>query len=125
MQNFSAEKFLNKRLRFSGYIKAKNVAGSAGLWMRIDGKENPTKPLEFDNMNNRPIKGNTGWKKYDIVLDIPPNSNLVNIGILLTGTGEIMISNLKFEVVDKSIPTTDLINRFQEIDEPINLDFKK
>ncbi len=43
MQNFSAEKYLNKRVRLSGYIKSKNVILSAGLWMRIDGKDNPTK----------------------------------------------------------------------------------
>lgn len=125
MQNFSAEKYLNKRVRFSGYIKSKNVAESAGLWMRIDGKENPTKPLGFDNMENRPIKGTNNWKKYDVVLDVPSNSNLINIGILLAGTGEVWISNLKFEVVDKNVPTTDLISKAQKIEGPVNLDFNK
>ncbi|MFZ0452835.1 MAG: hypothetical protein WCE54_11715 [Ignavibacteriaceae bacterium] len=125
MQNFSAEKYLNKRVRFSGYVKSKSVAGSAGLWMRIDGKENPTKPLGFDNMNNRPIKGTSDWKKYNVVLDIPPNSNLINIGVLLAGTGEIWTSDLKFETVDKSVPTTDLLSKAKKIEGPVNLDLKK
>ena len=125
MQNFSAKKYLNKRVRFSGYIKSKNVAGSAGLWMRIDGKENPTKPLGFDNMNNRPIKGTNNWKKYNVVLDVPTNSNLINIGVLLAGTGEVWISDLKFETVDKSVPTTDLLTKAKKIEGPVNLDFKK
>lgn len=125
MQNSSAEKYLNKRVRFSGYVKSKNVVESAGLWMRIDGKDNPAEPLAFDNMNNRPIKGNTECKKYNVVLDVPSNSNLINIGILLAGTGEIWISNLKFEIVYKSVPTTDLVSRSLMQDGPVNLDFKK
>lgn len=125
MQNFSAEKYLNERVRLSGYIKSENVAGSAGLWMRIDGKEDPRKPLAFDNMNNRPIQGTNNWKKYDVVLDVPSNSNLINIGVLLAGTGEVWISNLKFEMVDKSISTTDLLGKTQKIEAPVNLDFNK
>ena len=125
MQYFSAEKYLNKRVRLSGYIKSKDVAESAGLWMRIDGKDNPSKPLSFDNMANRPIKGTTEWKKYDIVLDVPSNSNLINFGLLLSGTGEVWISELKYEVVDKDVPTTNLMNNAPKADEPVNLNFEK
>jgi hypothetical protein len=123
MQNFSAEKYLNKRVRLSGDIKSRNVDQWAGLWMRIDGKDNPTKPLGFDNMMNRSIKGTTDWKKYSVVLDVPSNSNLINIGILLAGKGEVWVSNLKFDIVDKSVPVTDLKENPSK-SEPSNLDFK-
>jgi len=124
MQSFSAEKYLNKRVRFSGDIKSENVAESAGLWMRIDGKGSPIKTLEFDNMNNRPIKGTTNWKKYSVVLDVPDPSNMINIGFLLSGTGEIWVKNLKFEEVNKNVPTTDLMSEAQNKKEPVNLNFK-
>lgn len=123
MQNFSADKYLGKRLRLSGYIKSKDVIESAGLWMRIDGAGNPPKMLGFDNMHNRPIKGTTNWKKYDVVLDVPSNSKSVNIGVLLSGTGEIWVSNLRFEVVDKNVPTTNLMNNYQQAKGPVNLNF--
>jgi len=55
---------------------------SAGFWLRIDGKENPKQQLGFDNMNNRPVKGTTDWKLYQIVLDVPENSGLINFGAL-------------------------------------------
>jgi hypothetical protein len=124
MQSFSADNYLNKRVRFSGYVKSKDVAGTAGLWMRIDGKEDPTKPLAFDNMSNRPITGVTEWTKYDVVLDIPSNGNMINIGILLSSTGELWVRNLKLEVVDTTVPTTDLINKSSKLTEPVNLDFQ-
>ena len=40
MQDFSADKYLNKRVRLSGYVKSKDVVQWAGLWMRIDGNQN-------------------------------------------------------------------------------------
>jgi hypothetical protein len=123
MQNFSAEKYLNKRVRFSANVKAINVEQWAGLWMRIDGKGTPHKSLGFDNMQNRPIKGNTDWKYYSVVLDVPVESNTINFGILLAGTGEILFSNLNFEVVDKSVPTTNA--GYKPPSEPKNLDLNK
>ena len=124
MQSFSADKYLNKRVRFSGYIKSNNVTGSAALWMRIDGKGSPVKTLEFDNMGNHPIKGTTDWKKYSIVLDVPGPSNMINFGILLAGTGEVLVDNLKFEEVNKNVPTTDMMSKEQRQEEPVNLNFK-
>ena len=124
MQSFSAEKYLNKRVRFSGYVKSQDVNESAALWMRIDGKGSPVKTLEFDNMNNRPIKGTTDWKKYSVVLDVPDQSNRINFGFLLAGTGEIWVKNLKFEEVNKSVPTTDLRFEVNKQKEPVNLNFK-
>jgi len=62
MQMFKANDYLNKRMRFSADVKSEGIEAWAGLWMRIDG---PTqhKPLGFDNMQNRPIKGTTDWHK--------------------------------------------------------------
>lgn len=125
MQYFSADKYLGKRVRLSGYIKSKDVIKSAGLWMRIDGSGTPPKILGFDNMYNRPIKGTTNWKKYDVVLDVPSGGKSVNIGILLSGTGEIWISDLKFEVVGKNVQTTNLMGRYSRSKKPMNLNFGK
>jgi hypothetical protein len=125
MQNFSADNYLNKRVRLSGYIKSKDVAETAGFWMRIDGKENPQKPLAFDNMGNRPITGTTEWKKYDVVLDVDSNATMINFGILLSSTGQVWVRNLKFQIVDKSVPTTDLNISSSKPTEPVNLDFEK
>ena len=59
-----------------------------------------------------------------MVLDIPSNGNMINIGILLSSTGELWVRNLKLEVVDTTVPTTDLINKSSKLTEPVNLDFQ-
>ncbi|MEJ7559365.1 MAG: hypothetical protein WKF66_13730 [Pedobacter sp.] len=105
MQSFTPSNYLGKRVRLSGYIKSKDVTNWAGMWFRIDGPDKG-KSLGFDNMQKRPITGTTAWKKYEIVLDAPENSIGFAFGVLQNGTGEVWLDDLKFEIVDKSVPLT-------------------
>jgi len=124
MQTCLPDKYLGKRVRMSGYLKTKDVAGWAGLWFRIDGqKSNST--LGFDNMKDgkkdRSIKGTTDWAKYEIVLDVPEKATNLAYGALLVKTGQIWFTDISFEVVDNSVPTTGSGSH----DEPTNLNFDK
>lgn len=125
MQSFMSDKYLGKRIRLTGYIKTKDVAGKACFWLRVE-KANSQQSLSFDNMHNRPIVGTTDWKKYEIVLDVPANASKISYGALVKGTGQIWFGNLAFEVVDTSVPTTGKkIEKLETSYEPYNLDFDK
>ena len=108
LQSFSADPYIGKRIRFSANVKSDNVARWAGLWMRVDGKD--TDPshasLAFDNMQNRPIKGTTGWKRYEVVLNVPQGAAGVYLGILLDGPGQVWLNDVKVEVVGTDVPVT-------------------
>lgn len=106
MQNMNAETYLGKRLKMSGYLRSSNVTGWAGLWMRIDGKGDDS--FGFDNMQNRAIKGTSDWKKYEIILDVPKESQNIAFGVLTSGKGTVWTDDIKFEIVDNSVETTDL-----------------
>lgn len=123
MQSFNPSIYLGKRVRLSGYIKSKDLKSWAGMWFRIDGpdKENA---LAFDNMQKRPIKGTTAWQKYEIVLDAPENSTGFAFGVLQAGPGEVWLDDLKFEIVDKSVPVTNILDKSQTISGPQNLNFE-
>lgn len=123
MQQFRAEKFLGKRVRFSAFVKAVEVEGWAGLWMRLDGKFSVT--LKLDNMQNRPIKGSVNWNLYSCVLDVPQETELINIGILLTGKGHVWLDNVSFQEVDRIIPVTDFDIQKEYPDYPENLAFEE
>jgi hypothetical protein len=105
MQMFKADEYRGKRVRMSGYVKAKDASDWAGLWMRVDGARKD-EMLAFDNMQDRAIKGTIEWKKYEIVLDVPENSEMVAFGLLLSGKGQVWMDDLQFEVVGKDVPTT-------------------
>ncbi|GIN20975.1 MAG TPA: AraC family transcriptional regulator [Bacillus bacterium] len=121
MQQFKADKYLGKRLKFSGFIKSEAVDGFCGFWMRVD--DHLQDVLHFDNMSDRPIKGDNEWNLYSIVLDVPENSAVISFGILLSGKGHVWVDGITFEEVDSSISTTNIDFSSELLDEPINLSF--
>lgn len=93
------------------------------MWLRIDGPKG--EPLGFDNMQQRPIKGTTEWKKYEIVLDVPEKAKELAFGLLLTGPGQIWMADLNFETVGQETATTAASATANVQDAPANLSFDK
>ncbi len=120
-QQFKAAAYIGKRVRFSGYLKTEEVKEWGGIWMRMN--STTADILKIDNMQDRPIKETTDWTYYSIVLDVPENSAIINIGLLLNGTGKLWASGLSFEVVDKSVSTTDVDLSSGLPENPVNLTF--
>ena len=121
MQEFRATKYLGQRVRLSAYVKSEGVQDWAGLWMRVDRE---TKPVSFDNMEDRPIKGTTGWQRYEVVLDVPQNAAGVAFGVLLGGPGTIWLNSVKLETVGTDVPITGKKGPAMR-DEAINLNFEE
>jgi len=121
MQAAKAEQFHGKRIRLTAYVKTKDVLDWAGMWMRVDDYNIYNNSLSFDNMYERPIRGNTKWTQYEIVLDVPMNASKIVYGLLLSGTGQVWIDNVIIEEVPKDVPTTDQDGM---INKPSNLDFE-
>lgn len=95
MQEFLAENYRGKRMKFSAFVKTEHVEGWSGLWMKVEGAGHDS--LGFDNMKNRAITGTQEWKKYDVILDVPQESRLIAFGILLSGSGKVWIDDITFE----------------------------
>jgi hypothetical protein len=119
MQYVKADDYMGRRVRFSAFVKAEAVADWAVLWMRVDGPNRQQGSLAFDNMQNRPIKGTTGWQNYQVVLDVPAEAKGIGFGILVSRTGAAWINGVKLEAVGTSVPTTDL--KFETPNAPVNL----
>lgn len=120
MQDFRADKYVGKRVRFSAFAKSDGIQSWAGLWMRVD-KEKDS--VAFDNMMDRPIKGTTGWQKYDVVLDVPQDATGIFFGVLLDGPGAVWLNSANFEVVGTEVPTTG--GKGSKLpDGPTNLNFE-
>lgn len=120
MQTCSAKKFIGKRVKMTGYIKAENVKNWTGMWLRIDGTDK-TQTLGFDNMQDRKITGTCDWKICEIILDVPKHSDTFNFGVLLSGTGKVWFDNIVFEEVKNEEPTGNT----QQLEEPTNIDFEE
>ncbi|AQQ68435.1 hypothetical protein Mag101_12930 [Microbulbifer agarilyticus] len=109
MQQFSAEEFRGSRVRFSAQVKAEDVKGWSGLWMRIDATEK--KAVAFDNMMDRPIKGTQGWSPYEVVLDVPADGERISFGVLIENQGQVWLKDTEFEAVPTNVATTGALQR--------------
>ena len=109
MKDIKPDSYKGKRVKLSSFIKTENIESYAGMWMRIDSYE-AGKMLGFDNMNNRPIKGTTDWKKYEITLDVPDNSAGIFYGVLAAGSGHVWLTEPTLEIVGEDIPVTNLLS---------------
>ena len=120
MQMINAADYAGKRVRLRAWVKSQDVADWAGVWMRVD-KESTT--FVIDNMQKRPIKGTQSWTMHDVVLDVPQGSTGIAFGILLSGTGQVWMNDVTFEVVDDSVPVTAVPFQSKASDHPVNLKF--
>lgn len=104
LQYFVPKQFRGKRVRYRAYLKTKN-AQAAGLWIRLD-----TERIGYGgagwNKEANPIRGTTGWTKYECVIDVPPQTVGINFGIDLTGRGTVWADDFSFEIVGKNVPVT-------------------
>ena len=105
IQSIRPDEFRGKRVRLSGYLKSEGVAEWSGLWLRIDA-EDPAIMLEFDNMGDRPVKGTSDWKKYEIVLDVPSEAAEIVYGFLLNGKGQVWADDFELAAVGKDVVKT-------------------
>ncbi|HSF14480.1 MAG TPA: hypothetical protein VLK65_02880 [Vicinamibacteria bacterium] len=105
--------FSGQWLELRGFLRTENVSEFAGLWMREDGSSGP---LQFDNMQNREIRGTTDWTEYAIRLPLDPKARQLFFGVLVVGEGKVWADDLKLLVDDvpvdhtpkRAIPTTVL-----------------
>lgn len=105
MQTFNDEKYSNKRVKMTGYIKAEGTIDTALMWVRVDDLNKKIK-ADFDNMQNRPIIGTTDWIKCEIIFDMPDSKSNILFGFILSGPGKAWADNVSFEVVDSTYNKT-------------------
>jgi len=122
MQTISAANYAGKRLRLRGSVRSQDAADWAGLWMRVDKGQ---QSVAFDNMQNRAVKGTQPWGMHEVVLDVPADATSISFGILLTGSGEVWLSDLSLEEVGMDTPTTAMNSQGTLPHRPVNLGFSE
>jgi putative CocE/NonD family hydrolase len=109
-QRILAVDFRGQRVRLTGHMRVDDAAEGAGLYMRVDGAVAGT---PFDNMQDRQLAGTTDWQRLEIVLDVPVDAGLIDLGVMLTGRGTVWADDLDLSVVDGSVPTTGRVIPYQ------------
>ena len=102
-QDFTPEAYLGQRIRLTAWLKGEN-AGRAMLFMRTENDSGQV--LEFGNTQDHAFHGTFEWRKTEIVLDVSPKSTVVQMGLILDGSGKAWMDDVSIEVVDKHVKST-------------------
>ena len=92
--------FGGKTLELRGFLRTENVSGYAGLWLREDG---PGGTVELDNMQDRGVRGTTGWTEYSIRLPLNEDARELAFGVLIEGEGKVWADDLQLLVDGKPL----------------------
>ncbi len=104
--------FAGSRVRVRGYVKRIGVQNNAGLWVRFDAG---SEAVFLDNGGSFPGYGTSdGWVFEERVFDIPATATGIAFGSILTGPGEILVSDVLMEIVRDDVPTTNPLERRPE-----------
>jgi hypothetical protein len=124
MQSHRPGAWLGKKIKMTGWIKTENVDGWCGMWGRIDGDKSET--IDFDNMEDRSIKGTTDWTKYEVILNVQKDAKAVAYGVLLAGKGTVYFDDISFDILGDAVPGESHQKKLEKEypDKPANLNFE-
>ena len=117
LDNFGYE---GHRVRFSGMLKTQGVATWAGLYLRADTRA--SRDWHFADVQSllrgsASTLGSSDWHPVSVVVQIPPSpGGTMDMGLVVIGTGQAWVSDLRFEEVGDDVPLTTT---------PIGLDLAK
>jgi hypothetical protein len=111
--------FSGKTVELSGFIRSQDVSVFVGLWLREDG-ESPA--LQFDNMQNRHVRGTTPWTQYTISLPLAAGAKQLFFGFLQQGTGKSWVDDLSLLVDGKPLETAPKIEKPTVLDQDHQFD---
>jgi C-terminal processing protease CtpA/Prc len=100
MTSFDATAWRGKRVRLRAAVRVEGGGqDQAALWLRVD---RPGGVMGFfDNMANRPITL-PEWKRYEIVGNVAPDAQAINLGMMMFGHGKAWIDSVSFEAVGEA-----------------------
>lgn len=103
-QAFLSKPYRGERVQVHAYTRAENTNQQASFWLRVNGEQ---WPLVLATV---PLDDTAGWQLQEFTLDIPANSLTISLGVTNAGRGTVWIDDVTFDIVDESIPATDLFD---------------
>jgi hypothetical protein len=105
MQTIDADIYRNQKVRLSVYVRTKEVE-RVNLYFNVVGTETL---LAFANIIIEPAEEIMDWTLNRITLDVKEESVFFSLGVVLYGWGTLWLDDFNLEIVDKSVPSDDMI----------------
>lgn len=86
-------KYQGKKITLNAWMKSADMQGSLGLMLGI--YDSNGKILQFENLQDKKLKGSKEWKQYSVTLPMPDEAQSIQIGPLLIGKGKLWIDDIE------------------------------
>ncbi len=107
MQKIRAYDYRGQQVQLTAWVKTENVA-NAHIWMRVDSLR---RYLALDAMEGRRINGTSDWFSVSLVLNVPEQAEVINIGAVHGSTGILWVDNFQLMVPDEAMESTNSLER--------------
>jgi len=106
MQTASAQGFEGKAVSFRAWLRSRDVAGIAGLWLRVEDANGGVVAFRNCYSSRKPgenrsafyISGTTEWSAAELTIDVPDSAAYLFYGVQLIGSGKVWIDSVSLDV---------------------------
>ncbi|MCP5047743.1 MAG: hypothetical protein GY940_11275 [bacterium] len=91
--------FQGKRAKLSASIKTLDVEGMCSIWLRAD---KDGEPMTFTNLGGSSPRGTTGWKTFQLEMDVPREATALYFGVVMRGKGRAWVDGVTADVIPAS-----------------------
>ena len=102
-QDFRPEEYSGRRIRMRAWIKGED-AGRVMIYIRSEGPSGEI--LDFANTQLHAGHGTFDWRLHELVIDVPPESTVIQVGLILGEKGKAWMDDVSVEAVDRNVSRT-------------------
>lgn len=106
IQYVSTRGYVGRKVRFSGVLRTSGIDAWAGIWMRGDDGHHDIFGGDILPLAVGSAQSLQAWTPVSVVLEVGPHDDAIAMGVALVGSGQVWLSDLKFEMVDDTTPVT-------------------
>jgi hypothetical protein len=103
-QDFRPDEYLKKRIRISAWTRGEN-AGRVMIYGRAENGAGQV--ISFGNSLDHAIRGTLDWRKQEVVINVPEQTTVIQVGLILVEKGKAWIDDILIEEVDKKVRLTN------------------
>lgn len=99
-QSIAARELRGARVRLTAAIKTADASGE--LWVNLQGPSAAADGADL-GWSGYPLVGTADWRTYAIVIDVPPDSDAIEIGAMLRQRGTLWLDDVHLEAVGRDV----------------------
>ncbi|MEO5701090.1 MAG: hypothetical protein ABIS17_03185 [Casimicrobiaceae bacterium] len=92
---------LGKSIRMKGWVKTRDAGGKRKGWgaaLQLQAKK-AGYPIAYNALADHVISGTHDWMLREVVIDVPSDVDIIEIGVLLRGQGSVWLDDVVLEVM--------------------------